>query len=93
MALKDNSLKIFNFVKDNDGKNFTAQDIADAIGLPVKSVNGSITAAFQRHKDADGNPEPLMERIPAEVENADGTHRQVKLIRLTEAGKKFDPTI
>ena len=31
-----------------------------------------------------------MERIPAEVENADGTHTPVKLVRLTEAGKVFN---
>ena len=32
-----------------------------------------------------------MERIPAEVENEDGTHKAVKFIKLTDAGKEFDP--
>ena len=32
-----------------------------------------------------------MERVPAEIENADGTHDKVKLIKLTEEGKAFDP--
>ena len=32
-----------------------------------------------------------MERVPAEIENADGTHDKVKLIKLTDAGKAFDP--
>ena len=31
-----------------------------------------------------------MERVPAEIELADGTHKAVKFIRLTEAGKAFD---
>jgi hypothetical protein len=32
-----------------------------------------------------------MERIPAEIELDDGSHKAVKFIRLTEAGKSFDP--
>jgi hypothetical protein len=81
--LKENSKIVFNYVKEHDGENFTAQDIADATGLGVKSVNGIVTSAFQR--------KGLMERIPAEVELEDGTHKTVKFIRLTEAGLAFDP--
>jgi hypothetical protein len=36
MALKPNSLAVFNFVKENDGNDFTAADIAEALGLEVK---------------------------------------------------------
>ena len=32
-----------------------------------------------------------MERIPAEIELEDGTHKPVKFIKLTEAGAAFDP--
>lgn len=53
--LKENSKKVYDFVKDNDGKDFTAQDIADATGLTVRTVNGIVTSAFQRHKDKDKN--------------------------------------
>ena len=94
MALKENSRKIYDYVKENDGENFTAADIAEALGLPVKSVNGSITAAFQRHTEVvDGEKVtvPLMERVEAEVEAEDGTHAKVKFIRLTDAGRKFNP--
>ena len=81
--LKENSLKVFNYVKENDGKNMTAADIAEGTGLEVRSVNGIVTSAFQR--------KGLMERVPAEVELPDGSHKAVKFIRLTEAGKEFDP--
>ena len=81
--LKENSRIVFDYVKANDGENFTAQDIADATGLGVKSVNGIVTSAFQR--------KGLMERVPAEIECEDGTHKTVKFIRLTEAGLAFDP--
>ena len=81
--LKENSLKVFNYVKENDGKNMTAADIAEGTGLEVRQVNGIVTSAFQR--------KGLMERVPAEVELPDGSHKAVKFIRLTEAGKEFDP--
>ena len=83
MALKENSKKVFNYVKEMDGQNITAADIAEATGLEVRSVNGIVTSAFQRKK--------LMERIPAEIQLEDGTHKAVKFISLTEEGKSFDP--
>ena len=83
MALKPNSIAVFNFVKENDGADFTAQDIADALGLEVKSVNGIVTSAFQK--------KGLMLREEAEIELADNSHKKVKFIRLTDAGREFDP--
>ena len=92
MALKENSRMVFDFVKAHEGEDFTAQDIADAIGLSVRAVNGIVTSAFQRHKDKDKNEVPLMVRVPAEIEDpATGLHKAVKFIQLTDAGKDFDP--
>ena len=81
-AMKENTRKIFDYVKEHDGEDFTAKDIAAALDLNPKSVNGSITA-FAKKK--------LMDRVEAEIENADGTHDKVKLIQLTDAGREFDP--
>lgn len=94
MAMKENNIKVYDYVKANGDSNITAADIAEGTGLEVRSVNGIVTAAFQRHTiEVDGQkvPQPLMERIPAEIELEDGTHKQVKFIKLTEAGKNFDP--
>lgn len=82
-ALKPNSKAVFNYVKEHDGEDMTAADIAAGTDLEVKSVNGIVTSAFQK--------KGLMERIPAEMELADGTHKPIKLIRLTDAGRAFDP--
>ena len=82
-ALKPNSLAVFNFVKDNDGEDFTAADIAEALDLEVKQVNGIVTSAFQK--------KGLMERVPAEATLEDGTHKAIKLIRLTDTGRAFNP--
>ena len=87
MALKENSRMVYDYVKANDGKDFTAQDIADALGLARKSVDGIVTSAFQR--------KGLMVREPAEVEvtTDDGkvSHKEIKFVRLTDAGRAFDP--
>ena len=90
--LKDNSKLVINFVKQHDGEDFTAQDIADATGLGVRQVNGIITSAFQRYKDKDKNEIPLMQRVVAEIVDPEtGLHKPVKFIQLTDEGREFDP--
>ena len=89
--LKENSKIVYNFVKAHDGEDFTAQDIADATGLSVRSVNGIVTSAFQRHKDKDKNEVPLMVRVPAEIQDPEtGLHKAIKFIQLTDAGRELD---
>ena len=83
MALKENSRKVLDYVKANDGTNMTAADIAAGTGLEVKQVNGIVTSAFQK--------KGLMKRTPAEIQLEDGSHKAVKFISLTEEGKNFDP--
>lgn len=78
MALKENSLTIFNYVKEHDGEDFTASDIAEATGIPVKSVNGCITAMDRHHS--------LMYREEHAI-----TGGKVKYIRLTDEGRVYDP--
>ena len=81
--LKPNSKLVFEYVKNNQDKNITANDIAEGTGLAVRSVNGIVTSAFQR--------KGLMERVPAEIETEDGTHKAIKLIKLIAEGEAFDP--
>lgn len=84
MEMKPNTLAVWNFINDNDGSDFTAQDIADALSLEVKQVNGIVTRAFQM--------KGLTVREEGEIEMADGSHKKVKFIRLTDAGREFDPS-
>lgn len=89
-----NSTAVFNYLKAQDAAGntqVTTDDIVAATGLPKKTVVGVITMSFCRHKDADKNVVPLAERVPVEVELADGTHEKTNLIRLTDAGRAFDP--
>ena len=85
-AVSEKSLSVLNYLKEVGDANVTAQDIADALGMEVKSVNGIVTAGLQR--------KGLSERIPAQIEvtDEDGNtkFKDVKFIKLTDAGKVYD---
>lgn len=83
MAMKENSKKVLNYLKEINGENVTAADVAEALGLEKRQVDGSFTSAIQR--------KGLGVRVPAEIELEDGTHKAVKFLRLTDAGMAFDP--
>lgn len=80
--MKENTRKVFDWVKAHDGEDFTAKDIAAATGVEIKSVNGIITSAFQK--------KGLMERVEATIETEDGKDK-VKFVKLTDAGRELDP--
>lgn len=83
MAMSDNSKMILSYLKDNAGADLTAADVAEALGVDVKVVNGAFTSAIQRKNYGF--------REEAEVELADGKHSRVKFLRLNDAGMAFDP--
>lgn len=80
--MKENSKKVLEFLKVNTG-NVTAADVAEALGMEKRSVDGIFTSAIQR--------KGLGVRTPAEVEMEDGSHKQVKFLSLTDAGMAYDP--
>lgn len=82
-TMKPNTIAVWNFINENDGADFTAADIAEALSLEVKSVNGILTSAFQK--------KGLIIREEAEIELPDGSHKKVKFIRLTDTGRNWTP--
>ena len=84
MAMSANSVSVLNYLKEINGANVTAADVAEALGLEKRSVDGIFTSAIQR--------KGLGVRVPAEVELEDGTHKAVKFLTLTPAGMAFDPS-
>jgi hypothetical protein len=83
MAMKENSKKVLNYLKTINGENVTSADVAEALDLEKRQVDGIFTSAIQR--------KGLGVRTPAEIELEDGTHKAVKFLSLTEAGMAFDP--
>ena len=83
MAMKENSKRVLNYLKEINGENVTAADVAATLGLEKRSVDGIFTSAIQR--------KGLGVRTPAEIELDDGTHKAVKFLSLTAEGMNFDP--
>ena len=83
VAVSEKSLVVLNFLKENDGAKFTAEDIANATGMNTRSVNGIVTSGLIKNKG-------LVVRVPAEIELPDGLHKQVNFIELTDAGRAYD---
>ena len=83
MAMMENSKKVLNYLMGINGADVTAADVAEALGLEKRSVDGIFTSALQR--------KGYGVRVAAEVELEDGTHKAVKFLQLTPAGMSFDP--
>ena len=83
MAMKENSKKVLNYLKEINGAQVTAADVAEALGLEKRQVDGIFTSAIQR--------KGLGVRTPAEIEIEDVTHKAVKFLSLTADGMSFDP--
>lgn len=83
MAMSSNSIKVLDYLKQVNGTQVTAADVAEALGLEKKSVDGIFTSAIQR--------KGLGVRTPAEIELEDGTHKAIKLLSLTAEGLAFNP--
>jgi len=81
--MKENSKMVLNYLKEVNGQQVTAADVAEALGLEKRQVDGIFTSAIQR--------KGLGVRTPAEIEVEDGTHKTVKFLSLTAEGMKFDP--
>ena len=47
-AMKENTKAIFMYLKEHNGEQITAQEIADALGLGVKSVIGSVNSFVKK---------------------------------------------
>lgn len=84
MAMKPNTKAVLEYLKSVHGeKDVTAADVAQALNLEVKQVNGIFTAALQRKEYGY--------REETEVQLDDGTHTKVKFLKLTDAGLEVDP--
>lgn len=82
--MSENSAKVLNYLKGKNGVDLTSEDVAEALDLSKRTVDGIFTSAIQR--------KGLGIRVPAEVELEDGTHKAVKFLQLTDEGMAFDPS-
>lgn len=82
--MKENSVKVLNYLKGKNGVDLTSADVAEALDLSKRTVDGIFTSAIQR--------KGLGIRVPAEIQLEDGSHQAVKFLQLTEEGMAYDPS-
>lgn len=87
--ITENSEKVLNYMKKHFGEEFSKQQIADALGISVPAVTGSINALIKKGYAMDTRVEEV------ELEPATDTRKakvkNVKYHTLTEAGLAYDP--
>lgn len=84
-----NSEKVLNFLKEHYGQEFSKQQIADALGIPMSSVIGSVNPLEKKGYSRITRVETV-ELEPA-TETRKAKTKDVKYHTLTEAGLAYDP--
>lgn len=79
-AMKENTKAIFMYLKEHNGEQITAQEIAEKLGLGVKSVVGSVNSFVKKEW-----------AVRSDEVKVEGMDKPVKFISLTEAGLAVDP--
>lgn len=84
-----NSERVLNFLKDHYGEEFSKQEIADALGISLSAVIGSINP-LEKKEYSRTSREEVVELEPA-TETRKAKTKVVKYHTLTEAGLAYDP--
>lgn len=80
--MKESTKTVIKYLQSLSNADVTAAQVAEALDMTKKSVDGVFTAALQR-KDYGYRQE-------AEVLNNEGKHETVKFLKLTDAGFALD---
>ena len=84
-----NSERTLNFLKEHYGNEYSKQEIADALGISLSSVIGSINP-LEKKGYTKTTREEVIELEPA-TETRKAKTKVVKYHTLTEAGLTYDP--
>lgn len=84
-----NSERVLNYMKEHYGEELSKQQIAEALGITIPAVTGSMNALIKK-KYAETTREEVVEDAPATETRKAKTHK-VLYHTLTEAGLTYDP--
>lgn len=82
MSMKPATKSVIEYLRSVNGQKVTSADVAEALGLEKRSVDGIFTSAIQR--------KGYGVRTPGEIELDDGTHKACKFLSLTQEGMTLD---
>jgi len=81
VKLSENAKVVMRRLQELEDADVTVHDLSEDIGLPVNSITGIFNSFVKKG---------LGERVIAEVELEDGSHKTVKFLKLTDAGLNLD---
>ena len=84
-----NSELVLNYLKNNYGKEFSKQELVDALGISLPSVTGTMNALIKKGY-AKTTREETVELVPA-TETRKAQTKVVKYHTLTDEGLVYDP--
>ena len=82
LELSEKGMNLVQFLRDN-GDEMTAKEVAEAMGVDARSVNGTFTALQRREPQVGFRKEVV-------VADDEGKESTVKFLALTEYGKTAD---
>ena len=85
----ENSMLVINYLKNHYGQELTKAEIAEALGVSVPAVTGSMNALIKKGY-ATTTREETVELEPA-TETRKAKTKVIKYHTLTEAGLAYDP--
>lgn len=86
-----NSERVLNYLKTNYGKEFSKQQIAEALGISIPAVTGTINALSKPEKGYVIVTREEKEVTSPATETRKEQFRMIKYHTLTEAGLAYDP--
>lgn len=78
--ISDKGVQLLQFMQKNPDADFTAPDIAEEMGVASIAINGVANGLIKRN---------LMAREVVEFEMPDGEVREIKVLKLTDAGVNY----
>ena len=87
--MTENSERVLNFLKEHYGNEYSKKEIADALGVSLSAVIGSINP-LEKKGYTTTSREEVVELEPA-TETRKAKTKTVKYHTLTEAGLAYDP--
>jgi len=83
MTMKDSTKSVLRYLQQADGnEEFTANDVAMALSLSPRTVNGAFTAFANKG---------LGYRKVVKTEAEDGSQKKITFFILTDEGKQYNP--
>lgn len=81
-VMTENARRVFDFLKEHNGADMTAQEVAAELNVSLSTVTGTVNGLKKKG---------FADRREVVTKGADGKDVTTKYVALTEAGMAYDP--